>query len=269
MFNSATIVAETLDRVVRSCEGEGWILEVIAVDDASTDGSGDVLRESAARHPQVRVIEASRNMGQHAALLVGLRATRGDVVVCLDDDLQHPPEAIPRLVRKLDEGHDSVFARFATRRHAAWRRPGSALVRAMDRHVFGAPRGLHVSSFRAMRREVVDRVCAYRGPTPYVRGQMLLASASPANVDVEHQLRAAGQSSYSKLMLVALVLRVLLEWSRIPAWVAMVGGGALMGVAAGLAGTDTALALTLGAPGVCLVVSGLWLAVRRSGTRRL
>jgi glycosyltransferase involved in cell wall biosynthesis len=269
VYNSADIVGETLDRVARACEGEGWIAEVIAVDDGSTDGSRDVLRDSAARHPQVRIIELGRNVGQHAALLVGLRAARGAVVVCLDDDLQHPPEAIPRLVRKLDDGHDVVFARFATPKHAAWRRPGSALVRAMDRYLFGAPRGLSVSSFRAMRREVADRVCAYQGTTPYVRGQMLLASAAPANVDVEHQLRAGGRSSYSSLALVALVLRVLLEWSRIPAWLAVVGGFALTGAAAGLAGGSTALALALGVPGVSLVVSGAWLVVRRSGTRHL
>lgn len=267
VFNSAAIVGETLDRVVRACEREGWIAEVIAVDDGSTDGSRDVLRDGAARHPHVRVVELARNVGQHAALLVGLRAARGEVVVCLDDDLQHPPEAIPRLVRRLEEGHDVVFARFATPKHAAWRRPGSALVRAMDRYLFGAPRGLSVSSFRAMRREVADRVCAYQGTTPYVRGQMLLASTSPANVDVEHQLRPVGRSGYSSLALVALVLRVLLGWSRIPAWLALAGGLALTAAAAGLAGTRPALALTLGVPGVGLVLSGVWLLVRGSGTR--
>lgn len=233
VYNSAPLVGDTVERVVRTCQAQRWTFEVIAVNDASTDGSGDVLRACASRHPAVRVFHLDRNVGQHAALLRGMRAASGDVVVCLDDDGQHPPEAIPALVAKAVEGHDAVYARFQQPRHSAWRRPGSALVRALDRHVFGAPAGLAVSSFRLLRRDVVDRVCAYRGHAPYVRGQMLLASRTPANVDVEHHARAVGQSSYSAKALTAFVLRVLFEWSRLPAWAAVFIGTAftLLGVA--------------------------------------
>lgn len=265
VFNSAAVVGETVDRVVRVCEVEGGPFEVIVVNDGSTDDSLAVLRDREARWPTVRVLDLGRNTGQHAALLTGLRAATGSVVVCLDDDLQHAPEDIPRLLRTLAGGHDAVFARFAVAKHPAWRRPGSAVVRAMDRLVFGAPHGLSVSSFRAFRREVVDRVCAYRGGSPYVRGQVLLAATSPANVDVEHHPRRVGRSGYTTWALVRLVLRVLLEWSPLPGAVAMVAGAALPLVGSRVApGGGWAAWL----PGVALVVSGAWQVRRCAGTRR-
>ncbi len=195
VYNSAPVVGQTIDRIVRVCDRERWTFEVIAVNDGSTDASAGVLRASTVRHERLRIIDLAANRGQHAALLAGLRAAQGDLVVCLDDDLQHPPEAIPALVDKARAGHDVVFARFAQPQHVWWRRGGSAIMRALDRHVFGAPAGLAVSSFRVMDRRVVDRVCAYGGPVPYIRGQMLVACASPANVDVQHQRRPSGHSS--------------------------------------------------------------------------
>lgn len=230
VFNSASVVGETIDRIVSVCRAEGWAFEVIAVDDGSDDGSLEVLRGRAVRHPGLlRVIAHTHNAGQHAALLTGLRAATGGLVVTMDDDLQHPPEALPALVACARAGHDAVYARFPVVRHAAWRRPGSAFVRWMDRAVFDAPRGLTVTSYRLLTRDVVDRVCAYAGTSPYIRGQMLLASRRPANVDVPHEARRDRHSSYSPSALVAFVARVLLEWSHVPAWTALASGVVLTG----------------------------------------
>lgn len=266
VYNSQPLVGDTVARVVRTCEAQGWTFEVIAVNDASTDGSAAVLRACAARHASVRVIDLARNVGQHAALLEGLRAASGDLIVCLDDDGQHPPEAIPTLVARAMEGHDTVYARFAHPRHAAWRRPGSAVVRAMDRYVFGAPADLAVSSYRLLSRDVVTRVVSYRGHAPYIRGQMLLASRAPAHVDVEHYARAVGPSSYTSLALVAFVLRVLCEWSRVPAWAAVLAGTvySLCGLAAAAAGARWMLLLgpVVLAHGLALLALG-GLALRR------
>lgn len=226
VYNSAPLVGDTVERIVRTCEAQGWRFEIIAVNDASTDGSVDVLRACASRHPEVRVLHLERNVGQHSALLEGIRTASSDLVVCLDDDGQHPPEDLPAFVAKAAKGHDTVYARFAQPRHAAWRRPGSALVRALDRHVFRAPSDLAVSSYRLLTRDVVNRIAAYRGHAPYIRGQMLLASRSPAHVDVDHRARAVGRSSYTGPTLIAFVLRVLCEWSRVPAWAAVLTGTA-------------------------------------------
>lgn len=276
VYNSAAVVGETIDRVVQTCEREGWQYEVIAVDDRSTDGSAAVLHERTTIHARLRVIGLPTNGGQHAALLAGLRAAGGDYVACMDDDLQHPPEALASLVGKAREGHDAVYARFDAPRHASWRRPGSAAVRWLDRFVFGAPRDLTVTSFRVLRRDVVDLVCAYEGPAPYIRGQVLLASGSPATVPVAHAPRPRGPSSYTPLALLAFVARVVLEWSRLPGHLALAMGAILVVGAAGLqtvwpaAGSFAALPLM---QGLALCAAGLaWLWRRRRqerGTVRL
>lgn len=264
VYRSAPVVGETIARVVATCARAGWRFEVIAVDDASGDGTLAVVEACAAAHPAVRVIAHARNEGQHRALLTGLRAARGDIVVCMDDDLQHLPEAIPSLIHEVEAGHDVVFARFAAPTHAGWRSPGSALVRWMDVAVFGAPHGLAVSSFRALRRDVVDRVAAYDGPVPYVRGQMLLASRAPADVDVPHAPRPRGATSYTPTALAAVVLRVALEWSRLPAWMALVSSIAWL--------TAAAVTWPLGGPTgpalLALVHAAALLALAAVGFRR-
>jgi polyisoprenyl-phosphate glycosyltransferase len=259
VYNSAPIVGETIDRIVRVCDREGWTYEVIAVNDRSTDASADVLRAAAVRHERLRVIDLASNRGQHAALLTGLRAARGELVVCMDDDLQHPPEAIPALVDKARAGHDVVFASFAQPQHAWWRRGGSAVMRALDRHVFGVPAGLAVSSFRVMDRRVVDSVCAYGGSVPYIRGQVLVACTSPCHVDVQHQRRPDGHSSYTGRALVTFVVRVLLEWSRIPAYTALIVGIVLLALAALDVSTLARLLLLVHGATLAIVgAAGVW-----------
>lgn len=269
VYQSEHIVGTTIDAVVATCDREGWTYELVAVDDASRDRSLEVLQAAASRHSRLRVIALPTNVGQQAALMRGLAASTGDVVVCLDDDMQHPPSAIPTLVRAVQAGRDAVFARFARPRHAPWRRLGSVVVRLMDRLVFHAPRHLQVTSFRAMSRAVVDRVCAYSGTSPYVRGQILLACHSPANVDVEHNARG-GPSSYRVWSLVGVVLRTLLEWSRGPALSALgVGVLFIAGAALSLSSTGWAartfgpLAMVHGVALTALGLVGLWRAQER------
>ncbi len=271
VFESAAIIGTTIDRVMATCEREGWHYEVVAVDDASRDDTLRRLQALSTRYPRLRVVTTPLNGGQHRALLRGLQASTGAIAVCMDDDLQHPPESMPALVRAVQAGHDAVFARFHTPRHAPWRRVGSGVVRAIDRVVFGAPRWLHVTSFRAIDRTVVDRVCAYRGSTPYVRGQILLASRSPANVDVEHLPRGAA-SSYSLVMLVGVVVRVLLEWSVIPALTAVCTGALVMSLSAALLMGGSPNARMLASLGLVYgaALAGLGLvALRRTQERRV
>src|SRR5439155_6725092 len=101
--------------------------EIVLVDDGSRDMSWSVIRELAARHSHVRGIGLRRNFGQHNALLTGICAARHAIIVTLDDDLQHPPEEVPRLVERLADGYDVVYGIPRTRRSAPWRRAVSAL----------------------------------------------------------------------------------------------------------------------------------------------
>ena len=120
-----------------------------------------------------------------------------------------------------------MFGRYRSTQHPWWRRLGSSVVRLMDRRMFYAPPGLVVSSFRVLRRDVVDRMLSYRTPAPYLRGLILSSCASPVNVDVDHRPRASGRSGYDALKLAAFVGRILFGWSPLPVRL-IAGVGALV-----------------------------------------
>jgi glycosyltransferase involved in cell wall biosynthesis len=216
VFNSEPIVGTTIERTVAFFESQGLSYEVILVNDASTDGSWQVLKESAARHPHVRVVNLLRNYGQHNANLCGLRRAKGDYVVTMDDDLQNPPEEIIHLIRAAMNGADVVFGEFRQKQAPRHRRLGSMAIGLINRRIFGQPPDLVVSNFRLLRRDVVDRICASRSAYPYITGQALLYSNQPTNAEVAHSPRPVGRSNYNPIRIARLVLRILFSYSLFP-----------------------------------------------------
>ncbi len=224
VFNSEQIVATTIDRTAAFFESNGLSYEIILVNDGSTDGSWEVLREAARRHDHLHIVNLLHNYGQHNANLAGLRRAKGDYVVTMDDDLQNPPEEIIHLIRAAMNGADVVFGKFRQKQAAAHRTLGSKMIGLINRRIFGQPADLTVSNFRLLRRDVVDRIAASRSAYPYITGQALLYSSRPANADVEHSPRAAGTSTYSPIRIARLVLRILFSFSLFPLRVSAIVG---------------------------------------------
>jgi len=216
VYNSVAVVGETIDRTTRFLEEYGWDYEIIVVNDGSRDGSWNVLRDKALANPHIVAINLLRNYGQHTAVFCGLQKSMGSYVVTLDDDLQNPPEEIVHLIEKSREGFDLVFGHFLKKRHPWFRRLGSLLVRAVNRRVFHQPRGLVLSNFRIMKRDVVDRICSCKTQFPYITGLALMSCATPANVKVNHQQRPVGKSGYSLFKILELIARILFNYSAFP-----------------------------------------------------
>jgi glycosyltransferase involved in cell wall biosynthesis len=235
VFNSARVVGDTISRVVDVFTGAGLRFELVLVNDGSSDDSWKVISERARTTPHVLAIKLLKNYGQHHANLAGFRATRGDWVITLDDDLQNPPEEALKLIEAAHAGgHDVVFGEFETKQAASYRRLGSKLTSLINRRVFDQPPDLPVSNFRILRRDVVDRICqdnAY----PYVTGQALLYSNDPGSVLVRHDPRPVGSSNYSLLRIARLLLTILFSYSLFP-----------LRLAAGLGFGVAALAFLLG-----------------------
>jgi hypothetical protein len=142
----------------------------------------------------------------------------------MDDDLQNPPDEALKLIDEAIKGHDLVFGRFERKEASLYRRVGSKLITLLNRRIFGQPPGLAVSNFRILRRDVVNRVCESRTAHPYVTGQALLFSRTPADVLVRHDPRPVGKSNYGARRILALVFAILFSYSLFPLRAAAAAG---------------------------------------------
>ncbi len=229
VYRSATILPRLVEHIQAEMASEGLAgnFELLLVNDASPDDSWQVIRTLAAAHPFVRGINLRRNTGQHNAVMAGLNNIRGDFVVMMDDDLQHPPHALGDMVRALESGYDVCYTRYVNRQHAAWKQWGSHFNDWVATHLLDKPKGLYLSSFKAMRREIADEVIKYDGPYAYVDGLILDVTRSITVIDIEHQARDEGESNYNFRRLFSLWMKMATSFSITPLRIATYLGFAL------------------------------------------
>ena len=200
----------TLPKVVEEIETtmalmkDRYEYELILVNDSSPDGTFGVIEELAGTRDNVTGIDLSKNFGQHAALMAGFHYVTGDILVCLDDDGQTPACEVGRLLDKLEEGEDVVYARYQHKKHSAFRNFGSFVNEKMTQILLGKPKELYVSSYFAARRYIVDEMLKYDKAYPYVIGLVLRSTKRIVNVDVNHREREVGRSGYNLGKLLAL-----------------------------------------------------------------
>ena len=157
--------------------------EIVLVNDCSPDDTFAVIRELAAKDRHIAAVDLAKNFGQHAALMCGMRKARGDYVVCLDDDGQTPADEVGKLLEKLEEDYDVVYASYAdNKRESGFRRFGSDVNRRMTEIMLGKPRELELTSYFAARRFIVDEMLRYEHCYPYVMG-LVLRSTAPGALD--------------------------------------------------------------------------------------
>jgi glycosyltransferase involved in cell wall biosynthesis len=235
VYRSRATLPELFDRLEREMRSAGLSYEVVLVDDDSPDDSWSVLCDLQAAHPD-RVVAAQlmRNSGQHNALMCGLRCARGRYVVTMDDDLQHPPEEIPRLLGAIEsDGSDLVYGVPACKEHGLWRNAGSAVVAWFYRLVFRLR--VRPSAFRVMRRRLVRAILAYDLNYTYIDGLLAWHTRRIGQVAVEHRPRAVGRSGYSFGRLLVLALNLFTNFSLLPLQavsllgILAAGGGLAMG----------------------------------------
>lgn len=190
--------------------------EVIFVEDDGGDNSWQVIEQLAQQYDFVRGFKLLRNFGQHNALLCGIRAANHDIIITMDDDMQHPPSEISKLLAKLDEGYDVVYGAPQDRQHGAGRNLGSTIVRRVSSTVMGVPEARHLSAFRAFRTYLRDAFANYH--SPYVAIDVLLSWSTKrfGVVLVEHHPREVGTSGYNLFKLINLAITMLTGFSILP-----------------------------------------------------
>ena len=194
--------------------------ELLLVNDGSHDGSWEIISALAKRHSWIHGINLMRNYGQHNAILCGIRQVKYDTIITMDDDLQHPPEEIPKLLEKLDEGYDVVYGSPEQEVHSIWRNLASQLTKLALQGTMGAQTARKVSAFRAFRTLVTQAFQSYQNS--YVNIDVLLTWGTDrfTSVPVRHDTRYAGESRYTFRKLMVHAINMVTGFSVLPLQIA-------------------------------------------------
>ena len=216
VYNSAGTLATLVSRLGPVLEATGEPYELILVNDGSVDRSWEIAAQLASQYGWIVVINLMRNYGQHNALLCGIREARGETIVTMDDDLQNPPEEIPRLLAALNQGYDVVYGTPRRQQHGLWRNFASTATKLALQNAMGARTARQISAFRAFRTHVRDAFSGYRGAFVSIDTLLTWGTAKFEAVPVAHEPRRVGASNYTFRKLLAHSLNMVTGFSTLP-----------------------------------------------------
>jgi glycosyltransferase involved in cell wall biosynthesis len=216
VYNSEGTLGALVNRLESVLGATGDPYELILINDGSLDRSWETALQLAAQHDWITVINLMRNYGQHNALLCGIRAARCDTIVTMDDDLQNPPEEIPKLLAKLDQGYDAIYGTPVRQQHGLWRDLASTATKLALQGALGAQTARQVSAFRAFRTRVREAFADYRGAFVSIDSLLTWGTTKFGAVPVRHEPRTVGASNYTFRKLLAHSLNMMTGFSTLP-----------------------------------------------------
>ncbi len=215
-------------------------LEIVLVNDGSPDRSGEVIRRlvDECRAPVIAV-DLARNFGEHNAVMAGYSVASGDFIINIDDDFQNPPGEVRRLYdhARQHPDQDVIYTSFAVKKHSSFRNLGSRFTNAVAGLLLDKPKGLYLSSFRCINAFLRGRIAEYQGPYPYIDGLILQTTQRIGTLEVQHNERTQGSSSYTLRKLGRLWMAMFINFSVMPLRVS-----SLVGLAISLLGMIMAVA---------------------------
>lgn len=229
VYNGAATLRDLVVRLHPVLAAQGVPFEVIMVNDGSRDASWSVVQALAAEQAWVRGANLMRNFGQQNALLCGIRLARFDVTVTIDDDLQNPPEEIPRLLQALAGSCDVVYGTPEKNRHGLWRNLATLMTKLAFQNAISIETARQVSAFRAFRTALRDAFAAYRSPAVSIDALLMWGTARLQSVTVRHDARQSGASNYTLGKLIRHALTMMTGFSTVPLRLASLTGFAFTG----------------------------------------
>ncbi len=224
VYRSEASLELLVEVLTREFDRMNRVFEILLVNDGSPDRSWEIICRLAARCDSVRGINLMRNFGQHNALLCGIRAARHGTIVTVDDDLQHPPSEIPKLLAKIEEGYDVVYGTPEKEQHGWLRDMASLITKLALQGAMGSETARHIGAFRAFRTQLRDAFAVFQGP--YVSVDVLLTwgALKYCAVPVRHEPRKLGSSGYTFRKLFTHAFNMMTGFSTLPLQLASITG---------------------------------------------
>lgn len=224
-YRSEKTISSVVEEIRNKMKELGkYSYEVILVNDCSPDNTFETIKSIAKEFDNVIAIDLAKNFGQHSAIMAGFSKVSGNIIVCLDDDGQTPANEVDKLLVKIEEGYDVVYAEYGNKQHSAFRNWGSNLNKKMTEILLGKPKELFISSYFAATRMIVEEIKRYNNPYPYLAGLVLRTTKSVCNVSVTHRQRMEGESGYSLRKLIGLWVNGFTAFSVLPLRMATYSG---------------------------------------------
>jgi len=234
VYNSEQSLPELVERLQPVLGSAAEHFELILVNDASGDRSWEVVASLAAGHPWIRGVNLTRNYGQHNALLCGIRKARYETIVTMDDDLQNPPEEIPKLLEELDRGNDVVYGVPESERHGLFRDLASQVTKLALQRAMGAETARNISAFRAFRTQLREAFAGYSSAFVSIDVLLTWGTSRFAMIRVRHDRRRFGESNYTLRRLFTHTMNMLTGFTTLPLRFASFLGFALTVFGAGV-----------------------------------
>lgn len=214
VYNSEASIERVVEEVLAEVSYE---VEIVLVNDSSKDKSEKKCKALCGKFNQVKFLNLSKNFGQHNAIMAGLSVVDGDLIVCMDDDLQTPPQEVNKLIDTLiEQDYDVVYGNYGEKKHSVFRNWGSRVNDKMANYMLGKPKEIQITSFFAMRRYIAEEIKNYRYSFPYLGGLIFRTTNKIGKVDVHHESRKEGKSNYNFKKLIGLWFNGFINFSVTP-----------------------------------------------------
>lgn len=216
VYNSSEILPQLAYRLDQVRMQNDWQIELILVNDGSKDNSWGVICGLTEKYLWIRGINLMRNYGQHNALLCGIRSANFEIIITMDDDLQHPPEEIPKLLSEIEKGYDVVYGTPQREQHGLWRDIASQSTKLILQSAMGADIARNITSFRAFRSQLREAFANYSGSYVFLDALLTWGTTSFSALPVRHDPRVIGKSNYNLRKLIVHALNMTTGFSVLP-----------------------------------------------------
>ena len=217
VYNSELILEELNKRILQICKKMELQddFELLLINDCSVDSSWEKIKILSKSYSYIKGINLSENFGQHNAIMAGFNNCKGNFIITLDDDLQHPPEFILEILEKL-KTFDVCYTNYRNRKHRFWKKFVSKVNNIVSSFLLSKPLEIYMSSYRGLTRDIINEIIKYKNPDVYIDGLILNTSTNIGMITVDHHPRRNGRSNYNFKKLLVLWSNMLLNFSFLP-----------------------------------------------------